>query len=1444
MRKLFLLSTLFLMLGITGKLAAQDFSNKGKEFWLAYSFHVGMVNSGGSPVMTLYLSSDVTTTYSVDIFNTAPVASGTINAGQVVTVNIPSTYFVSTQGTLTNRGIHVTAAKPIVVYSYITRNAASAATLCLPATVLGREYVSMNYKQISNENNSNSFVTVVAAEDNTSVEVTPSGNTTDPTWVAGAMRVIKLNKGDVFQLLGALNGNTGDDLTGTTIKSVAGAGTGCKKIAVFSGSGKISIGCGSPGSSDNLYQQLYPVASWGKKYLTIPSYNRPNAIYRVMKSVSASNVYLNGALIPAASFTSNYYEFSNNLPNKIESDQPISVAQYFTTQGCAGNGNPYDPDMIMLNPVEQNIDKVTLVSSSLVATGSRQHHVHVIIKNAGTALSSFKLDGNPVPAGSWSVHTGDPAFSYIYLSNLQQGYHTLASDSGFNALAYGYADAETYGYSAGSNIKDLYQFLSTANQYAAVDIPATCKDLPFQLSMTFPYQPTQIVWQLNGLAPDVTDNSPVFTSSSVVNGRTIYKYTLPNLFTIATAGSYPIHITAQNPTADGCNGEQEIDYELQVYNPPVAEFNFSTNGCVSTPVAFTDNSVNSSGRPISKWHWNFGDNTVLNGNGANSGTTHLFAGPGAYNVKYTVITDVGCKSVDTAQHVVTLNQPPVAAFTIVAPYCSGKTITFKNTSTVTGGATIVKWIWNFGDGSPTVTATTGADQTHVYTNPGTYNVTLQVESNSGCLSAVTPFSLVINPDPVVNFNLPSVCLPAGAAQFNSASTISDGTQNLFTYLWNFGDAATSAQANPVHNYTAAGPFTVSLTVTSNNGCIATKTQTLSTVFAEPQAAFTVPAEVCLGNSITFSDQSTAPGSTITQWAWDFGDGTTSTDKNPLKTYTLAGSYTVTLKSTSAVGCATVSPTNIATRTVIVNKLPTVDFIASLPGCVDQDVIFTSTSIANAGNIVKYNWNFGDATNTVRSDALPFTHAYSAVNLYTVSLQVETDKGCISTVLPRPLQINPVPVAAFTPPDICVNDLNVPFIEASTIATGSITGWEWNFGDASLSGAGNPNTSNIKSPAHHYTMPGNYDVRLIAISNLGCRDTLQKTFTVNGGILTPQFNVQATGDICSNKEVVIQDASRIDAGSILRVEIFWDQNDLTIKTVDANPVAGKMYTHTYPEFATPATKTYRVRYDIYSGVVCVNTFYKDITLLSTPSITFDPGPAVCTNAPSFQITPQLLTPAPGSGVFSGAGVSASGLFDPAAAGAGTRTIVYTYSGTNGCSNSLAKTIVVNPTPIADAGPDKVVLEGGLVVLTPKEITNIPVTYLWSPATWLNNPNIAKASSSPLTDFTYTLTVTSDKGCTTDDDVFVKLLKTPVIPNIFSPNGDGIHDRWEIEYLESYPGCVIQLFNRYGQKVYQITNYTTPWDGKINGTDAPVGTYYYVIDPKNGRKPMTGYVDIIR
>src|SRR6187401_305709 len=1161
-------------------LFSQDFSNKGKEFWISYSYHVGM-SGGGNPEMTLYITSDVNTNYSVEIYGVSTLQSGTITAGQVVTAIIPTSCFINNEGLFTGRTIRVVTDKNSVVYAYITRSAVSGATLCLPTPVLGKEYYSTNFTQISNELNSNSFFTIIAVEDNTAVEITPASNTKNG-WIGGTTYTVNLNKGQIYQVMGTVSGTDGSDLTGSLIKSVASGTSGCKRIAVFSGSGKISIGCGSSaGTSDNLFQQLYPTGSWGLKYLTIPTYNRPTNFFRIIRKTASTNVYLNGTLIPGGSFTNNYYQFSDNTPNIITATEPISVAQYFTTQGCSGNASPFDPDMIILNPVEQNINNVTLVSSNLAAPTNQQHHLHVVMRNGGTGISSFKLDGVPVSA-SWVTHPGDPAYSYLYLPNVAQGYHKLTSDSGFNALAYGYADAESYGYSAGANVKDLYQFISIINEYATVNFPATCKNTPFYFRIVLPYQPTQIQWvfgsALNALGvSDVTDNSPGFDSTWIVNGRTVYRFSLPLIYNISAIGTYPIKVVANNPTSDGCSGVQEIDYDLQVFNPPTAGFSFSTNGCVNTPINFIDTS-NTGGRPIIQWNWNFGDATTS----SIQNPSHTYVASGSYFPTLSVITDIGCISEIATKNII-LTRLPVANFSSNLPSCAGKAITFNDLSTVSGGA-IAKWYWDFGDGSPVVTATNNSPQIHTYTTTGSYNATLKVE-------------------------------------------------------------------------------------------------------------------------------------TIT--------------------------------------------------------------------------------------------------------------------------------GCISTVYTRPITVGDLPVAGFITPKICLSDPSAPFIDSSGISTGNITAWQWNFGDANAN-VGNPNTSTLQNPSHRYIVVGNYTATLVVTSNNGCTDTISQTFTVNGSIPLANFTVQNANALCSNSLVTITDASTVDFGGIVKTEIYWDwTNDPTAKTPDDIPAPGKLYTHIYPWFGSPATKTYTIRMVSYSGISCLNVLIKTITLLATPSLQFDPLNEVCSNAPSFQITQASITNGlPGTGVYSGPGVSPSGFFNPNTASAGVHTIRYTYAGTNNCSNYIEQTINVNPTPNALAGPDKTVLEGGAVQLTPALNAGFPVTYLWTPSTGLNNPNAPDPLASPVDDITYTMKVTSDKGCTTSDQVSVKVLRKPEIPNIFSPNGDGIHDRWVISFLESYPGCTVEVFNRYGQRLYYTVGYTTPWDGTVNGKPVPIGTYYYIVDPKNGRPKQAGYVDIVR
>src|SRR6185503_6802878 len=122
------------------------------------------------------------------------------------------------------------------------------------------------------------------------------------------------------------------------------------------------------------------------------------------------------------------------------------------------------------------------------------------------------------------------------------------------------------------------------------------------------------------------------------------------------------------------------------------------NGCITQPVSFLDNS-NSGGRPVIIRYWNFGDATTASSNNP----SHTYTAPGAYTVQYALITDIGCLS-DTMAHVVNLNNPPNASFNASSPRCQSKSVTFSDLSTTSGGATLTKWYWDFGDGSPPVIA--------------------------------------------------------------------------------------------------------------------------------------------------------------------------------------------------------------------------------------------------------------------------------------------------------------------------------------------------------------------------------------------------------------------------------------------------------------------------------------------------------------------------------------------------------------------------------------------------------------------------------------------------------------------------------------------------------------------------------------------------------------------
>jgi gliding motility-associated-like protein len=210
-----------------------------------------------------------------------------------------------------------------------------------------------------------------------------------------------------------------------------------------------------------------------------------------------------------------------------------------------------------------------------------------------------------------------------------------------------------------------------------------------------------------------------------------------------------------------------------------------------------------------------------------------------------------------------------------------------------------------------------------------------------------------------------------------------------------------------------------------------------------------------------------------------------------------------------------------------------------------------------------------------------------------------------------------------------------------------------------------------------------------------------------------------------------------------------------------------------------------------------------------------------------------------------GLSNPNIKNPIASPAITTQYVVTATNPGGCKNEDSITIVVNKKPTANAGPDKKIQEGQSVQLQGSTDTTAGFNFSWSPPRFIDEIFVLRPFVNPAMDFWYTFTVNSTNGCgSAADSVFVRVYKKITIPNTFTPNGDGINDVWEIDGLQTYPESVTEVYNRYGQLVYRSRGYSRAWDGKLNGTVLPVGTYYYIINRNKDLPLVSGSITIIR
>ncbi|MSU59926.1 MAG: PKD domain-containing protein, partial [Pedosphaera sp.] len=506
-------------------------------------------------------------------------------------------------------------------------------------------------------------------------------------------------------------------------------------------------------------------------------------------------------------------------------------------------------------------------------------------------------------------------------------------------------------------------------------------------------------------------------------------------------------VDVDNTSSDHAMGIEDLTITFTLANPPPVIVTQPQSLAVNqgSNATFT---VSATGTPPLGYQWRFnGANLAAATATALTITSAQSADAGSYTA---VVTNSG-GAATSAVATLTVNLPPVADFT-AAPTngAAPLAVTFTNLS-----ANATDFAWNFGDGN----TSTNANPLNTYSNAGTFTVTLTAIGAGGTnVFTRTNYITVTNyPPPVADFTADTT---NGLAPL--AVTFTNLSANATDFAWDFGDGNTSANANPLNTYSNAGSFTVTLTATGAGGTNAlTRTNYITvTNYPPPVADFT--ADVTNGLAplaVTFTNLS----ANATDFAWDFGDGNTSTNANPLNTYSNAGSFTVTLTAIGAGGTNALTRTNYITVTNY--PPPLADFTADVTnGLAPLTVTFTNLSV----NATGFAWDFGDGNTSTSANPL---NTYSNAGSFTVTLTAVGAGGTNALTRTNYITVTnyPPPLADFTA-DVTngLAPLTVTFTNLSVNATG----FAWDFGDG--------NTSTSANPLNTYSNAGSFTVTLTAV----------------------------------------------------------------------------------------------------------------------------------------------------------------------------------------------------------------------------------------------------------------------------------------------------------------------------------------------------------------------------
>jgi PKD repeat protein len=695
---------------------------------------------------------------------------------------------------------------------------------------------------------------------------------------------------------------------------------------------------------------------------------------------------------------------------------------------------------------------------------------------------------------------------------------------------------------------------------------------------------------------------------------------------------------------------------------------------------------------------------------------------GSYPVTLYIENAAGYYS--TYTDTIDISTAPASAFSTVNT-CLGDVTSFTDSSSYSNG-TITSWNWDFGDSN----SDTNQNPSHQYASPGYYQVSLTTAGASGCSNTYTD-TVLITTHPNAAFLYPNAVCSMTDMQFTDQSN--DTMSTITQWLWDFGNGDTLMSQNPVYAYPMGGSFGVTLTVTTAEGCSASASNSLQ-INDRPSAAFTA-TNTCVGQAVTFTDNTILSNSQIQSYDWQFGDSFSDTVANPVHSY--AGgvfSYNVQMIVTAVNGCI-----DTALQTIKINNVPAVNFsFAPSAICSNTNVSFTDLSNVNGDTISAWYWDFGNNEfDTVQNPV----HTFSTAGQHIVTLIAYSPSSCPGVAFQQTVDVKQSPDASFTSSPTCVGDAT-NFTNNSTAPTGSSIDsviWTFNSQDSSI----------IFNPAYLFASSGTYPVSLWVRSTDGCVDTMTSFVDVHANPVA-SFNHSLA---CDGNAVLFTNTSSCDTASTI-TQYVWNFGDVLSGSNNYSNMQNP--SHTYD-----TTIAYTASLISTTNFGCSDTALGTFTVAASPTVQFTYSPTC------FGDLMEFFNPGSSNDstyLWNFGDNQTNQLREPAHyyAAPGSYTVRLNVMAKSGCQGSAVKQVAVSPIPVADFSTNPACINSSYQINDQSQISSgFIASWQWL----IDAQSVAGNVQDPVTTFAdtgqhnVTLTVISDIGCS---DAVTKIIDAHPLP----------------------------------------------------------------------------------